>query len=232
MRAATPIFIPGLLCTDYLFARQRAALPVAGQIADTLQFDSITAMAEAALESVDGKLVPVGLSMGGYVALEMLRLAPDRIAAMALLSTNCREDTEAQRDQRRAAIKMSEHKGFQGVTRHLLPRLLSDRARTDDALVEAVLQMARDVGRRVFANQQKAIMIRQPQHQTLAAFKAPLLVLCGNLDVLTPPELAVEMAALAPQAELCLLDDVGHLSSLEAPELVTAALRRLFETLA
>ncbi|MEK9911560.1 MAG: alpha/beta hydrolase, partial [Candidatus Puniceispirillum sp.] len=65
---------------------------------------------------------------------------------------------------------------------------------------------------------------RQPQHETLAAFKAPLLVLCGKEDILTPPDLSVEMADLAPQSDLRLVEGVGHLSSLEAPDLVTAAL--------
>ncbi len=227
MPAVTPVFIPGLLCTDYLFAHQRATLGWDGRLANTLRHDSITGMAEAVLTSVDGPVVPIGLSMGGYVAMEMARIAPERIAAMALLSTNCRADTEVHREQRRAAIRMSDHRGFQGVTRHLLPRLLSENARNDDILVDGVLEMAREVGRHVFVSQQKAIMNRAAQYETLAKFAAPLLVLCGQLDILTPPELSVEMAALARQAELQLLDDVGHLSSLEAPDVVTEALRRL-----
>jgi pimeloyl-ACP methyl ester carboxylesterase len=167
--------------------------------------------------------------MGGYVALEMARLAPQRMAAMALLSTNCRDDSAESQLQRQQAITLAKHKGFQGVTRRLMPRLLSEVALQDEAIVADVLAMAADVGRIGFVNQQTAIMGRRAQHDTLASFTAPVLVLCGNLDVLTPPNLSVEMAGLLPQAELCLLNGAGHLSSIEAPEAVTNALESLFE---
>ena len=227
MPSFTSIFIPGLLCTELLFAKQRASLPNQGFIADTTRHDSIHEMALAALNLCDGPLVPIGLSMGGYVALEMARLAPQRMAAMALLSTNCRDDSA--KSQRQQAIALARHKGFQGVTRHLMPRLLSEAALQDEAIIADVLAMAADIGRIGFVQQQTAIMGRRAQHDTLASFAAPVLVLCGNVDVLTPPNLSVEMAGLAPQAELCLLNGIGHMSSIEAPEAVTNALESLFE---
>ena len=229
MPSFTPIFIPGLLCTELLFAKQRASLSNQGYIADTTRHDSIHDMALAALDLYHGPLVPIGLSMGGYVALEMARLAPQRMAAMALLSTNCRDDSAESRRQRQQAIALAKHRGFQGVTRRLMPRLLSEVSLQDKAVVADVLAMAADIGRISFVQQQTAIMGRRAQHDTLASFTAPVLILCGNLDVLTPPNLSVEMAGLAPQAELCLLNGTGHLSSLEAPEAVTNALVTLFE---
>ena len=119
--------------------------------------------------------------------------------------------------------------GFHGVTRHLMPRLLSEAALQDKAIVADALAMAADIGRIGFVQQQTAIMRRRAQHDTLTSFAAPVLVLCGNLDVLTPPNLSVEMAGLTAQAELCLLNGIGHLSSIEAPEAVTNALESLFE---
>ncbi|MDC1294298.1 alpha/beta hydrolase [Candidatus Puniceispirillum sp.] len=232
MHLFTPIFIPGLLCTELLFAKQRANLPNHGYVADTTRHDSIHEMALAALDLCDGPLVPVGLSMGGYVALEMARLAPQRMAAMALLSTNCRSDSTESQRQRQQVIAQAKHKGFQGVTRHLMPRLLSEAALQDEAIVADVLAMAAGIGRIGFVQQQAAIMGRRAQDDTLAGFTAPALVLCGNLDVLTPPKLSIEMAGLAPQAELCLLNGIGHLSSIEAPEAVTSALESLFERVA
>ena len=229
MPSFTPIFIPGLLCTELLFAKQRASLPNQGYIADTTRHDSIHEMARAALELCDGPLVPIGLSMGGYVALEMARLEPQRMAAMALLSSNCRVDSAENQRQRQQAIALAKVKGFQGNTRHLMPRLLSEAALQDGAIIADVLSMAADIGRIGFVQQQTAIMRRRAQHDTLASFTAPVLVLCGNLDVLTPPNLTIEMASLAPQAELCLLNGIGHLSSIEAPKAVTNALESLFE---
>ena len=97
MANVTPIFIPGLLCTQWLFHGQADIASDTAVFADTCQHDTITGMAEAALAQTRGQLVPIGLSMGGFVALEMVRLAPARISAMALFSTNCRQDTDAQR---------------------------------------------------------------------------------------------------------------------------------------
>jgi len=224
MAEPTPIFIPGLLCTEWLFAHQRAALPDHALVADTRRHNSIKEMADAALALTPGQLVPIGLSMGGYVALEMARLAPERISAMALLSTNCRQDTEEQRAYREHAIKLAQHDGFRGVTRQLLGKFLSAEALANTDLVDGVLEMARDVGRVVFAQQQTAILGRRAQQDTLAGFTAPLLVLCGIADSLTPPHLSEEMAGLAPHADLRLLPEVGHLSTLEAPGACTTAL--------
>ena len=229
MPAYTPIFIPGLLCTELLFAKQREALPQESQIVDTTLHDSITEMAQAALNKYEGRLVPIGLSMGGYVALEIARIAPERVAGMALLGTNAREDGEKGRLQRCQAIKLAKCKGFKGITRHLMPRLLSKAALADNKLVSDVLAMAADIGGLGFVQQQTAILSLRDQTDTLACFAAPLLVLCGTLDVLTPPALSVEMANLAPNATLRLFDGIGHLSSLEAPEAVTEALQDLFQ---
>ncbi len=229
----TPVLIPGLICTGDLFRHQldelatlaasdsRLANPV---MADTLSHDSLKAMAEAALDEVEGGLLPIGLSMGGYVTMEMARLAPDRVSGMALLSTSHKADTPERSQQRAATIKMAAGKGFRGVTRHLLGSFLSAQAMADEALVARVIQMAQDVGSATFVNQQKAIMARRDQTPTLQGFAGKALVLCGLEDTLTPPALSEDMARLVPDARLVLLPDVGHLSSLEAPQLVTDAI--------
>ena len=192
--------------------------------ADTRQHDTITGMAEAALAQTSGQLVPIGLSMGGYVALEMARLAPARISAMALFSTNCRQDNDAQRAYREQAIRLAQQDGFRGVTRQFLGKFLSPRALADTALVDGVLAMAADIGRVTFARQQHAILGRRAQHDTLASLNVPLLIVCGIHDTLTPPTLSQEMADLAPHVDLRLLPDVGHLSTLEAADACRDAL--------
>jgi pimeloyl-ACP methyl ester carboxylesterase len=232
MTPFTPIFIPGLLCTADLFAAQLTHLDTTQRlfkVADTSQEDTITAMAGRALAMADGMLLPVGLSMGGYVALEMARRAPDRIAGLALLNTTCRIDSAAHRRQREQAINLAHSDRFKGVTRHLLPRLLSPDAVNDPHIARRVLKMADDIGRQTFIQQQTAILGRQDQSEMLRAFRQPILILCGTLDVLTPPKLSAEMAALCPHADYRLLDGVGHLSSMEAESAVIDALQALFD---
>ena len=144
-------------------------------------------MAEAALAQTSGQLAPIGLSMGGYVALEMARLAPARISAMALFSTNCRQDDDAQRAYREQAIRLAQQDQFRGVTRQFLGKFLSPRALADTTLVDGVLAMAADIGRITFARQQHAILGRRAQHDTLASL-LPLSIVRIS-DTLTPPVL-------------------------------------------
>ena len=224
MANVTPVFIPGLLCTEWLFHGQADIASGTAVFADTRQHDTITGMAEAALVQTSGQLVPIGLSMGGYVALEMARLAPARISAMALFSTNCRQDNDAQRAYREQAIRLAQQDGFRGVTRQFLGKFLSPRALADTALVDGVLAMAADIGRVTFARQQHAILGRRAQHDTLASLNVPLLIVCGIRDTLTPPALSQEMADLAPHVDLRLLPDAGHLSTLEAADACRDAL--------
>ena len=234
----TPVLIPGLLCTTELFRDQLQALcdlavrdPAvnAPEVADTLSHDSMEAMAVAALTATKGPVVAIGLSMGGYVALEMARLAPDRVQGLALLSTSYKSDTAEKRAQRMATIKMAESDRFRGVTRHLLGSFLSPTALADEALVTRVLRMAQDVGRDVFISQQTAILNRRDQSDTLAAYQGEVMILCGLLDELTPPERSREMAALAARADLQILPEIGHLSSLEAPQAVSDAVIELLQ---
>ncbi len=226
----TPILVPGLLCTAELFRDQLQALydlavrdPVvnAPEVVDTLSHDSIEAMAAAALAATKGPVVAIGLSMGGYVTMEMARLAPDRVMGLALLSTSYKSDTAEKRAQRMATIEMAGSNRFRGVTRHLLSSFLSPTALADEVLVARVLNMAQDLGRDVFISQQTAILNRRDQSDILATYQGEMMILCGLLDKLTPPERSREMAALAVQADLRLLPDIGHLSSLEAPKAVS-----------
>ena len=222
----TPIFIPGLILTKALFDAQCAGLnsPAPLQIANTLGHDSITGMAEEALALAAGPILPIGLSMGGYVAMEMARLAPDRLVGLGLLNTAHKADDAARREQRLATIKMAQSDRFRGVTRHLLKSFLSPAAMADEALVGRVIAMADAVGRENFVLQQHAILGRQDQSDTLRSLDVPVLVVGGSLDTLTPPERSEEIAALAPASQLLILEGVGHLSTLEAPQAVTEAL--------
>lgn len=232
--SVTPIFIPGLILTRDIFAAQIDGLvhPAAAKTADTLGRDSITAMAEAALALADGPLVPVGISMGGYIAMEMARLAPERLAGIALLNTQHRADPPERRKQREATIDMAQSDRFRGVTRHLLKSFLSPAALEDETLVARVIAMAEEVGRENFVLQQRAILGRRDQSDTLGALTVPALVLGGGLDTLTPPQASRDMAELIPDAELVIMEEIGHLSTIEAPDEVTDILNAYLARLA
>ena len=237
MFAGTVIFVPGLICTEMLFRDQIDALAAqipslqAVQVADTTRHTSIAEMAAAALRATTGAIVPVGLSMGGYVAMEMARQAPDRVAGIALLSTNYRADDAAKRTQRLATIEMAKSAKFRGVTRHLMRSFLSPAAMQDEAIIARVQDMAAEIGSAGFVRQQEAILGRQDQSETLRNLTVPTLILCGLLDTLTPPHLSEEMHALVPNSRLTLLPEIGHLSSMEAPAAVTKALIALLADL-
>lgn len=231
--AFTPVFIPGLLCTADLFREQVGALRPAWEpvVAETLGLDSIAGMADAALARVNGPVVPIGLSMGGYVAMEMARLAPERLRGLVLLNTACRVDDEERKRQRLAAIEMARSDRFRGVTRHLLATFLAPAALADEGLVQRVLAMAAEVGRDNFVNQQRAIMQRRDQRDTLAGLDVPALVACGDKDTLTPPDVSREMHRLIPDSRLVILEEVGHLSTMEAPHKVSEAIAEFLEEL-
>lgn len=228
------VLVPGLLCTADLFHDQKQALSGRAtiHIADTLGMGSVQEMAEKVLHEIDGPFAAVGLSMGGYVALSLAQMAPHRVQALGLLSTNAEADTEAKKQQRRDLIALSKMGKFKGVTPRLLPRLLSAQAQQDDQLVARVLAMAETVGQANFTSQQTAIIERPDRRPDLPHLAMPALVLCGREDILTPPEQSEEMAGLLPDCDLRLLDGVGHLSSMEAPQAVSAALASLLDRVA
>ncbi len=221
------LLLPGLLCDARLWRDQVAALSgtVRPVIADLTQDDTIAAMARRALAAVPegARLALCGLSMGGYVAFEIMRMVPGRVVRLALLDTSARPDTGEQLRRRRALLALSESGMFRGVTPRLLPQLLHPD-NLSGPLGQEVMAMADRVGRAAFHRQQRAIMARSDSRPGLAAIAVPTLVGVGEGDALTPPELAEEMAALIPGARLARIPAAGHLPPMETPEAVNALL--------
>lgn len=222
------IFCPGLLCDENLWRPQSRALAgrVAMRVADTTKDDTIAGMAARLLADAPPRFALAGLSMGGYLALEVLRQAQARVTRVALIDTSARPDTEEQRERRLALMRMAKVGRFKGVTPRLLPLLIHPDRLTDAALVETIVGMAQTIGRDGFLRQQNAILTRADSLPDLPGFTCPALVIVGRQDALTPPERAEEIAAGLPNARLAVIEDCGHLATLEQPDQVNA----LFET--
>jgi pimeloyl-ACP methyl ester carboxylesterase len=222
------LLLPGLLCDAALYAPEIAALDdiAAPIVGDLTRHDSIAGMAAAMLAEMPEYFSLVGLSMGGYVAQEIMRQAPHRVGRLALLDTSARADSDEQHARRRGLIELAGKGHFKGVTPQLLPQLIGRDRLTDTALVDTIMAMAERVGHDAFLRQQTAIMGRPDGRADLGRIACPTLVLCGRDDAVTPVALHEEMAAAIPGAELVVVEDCGHLSTIERPEAVNAALRR------
>jgi pimeloyl-ACP methyl ester carboxylesterase len=223
------VLIPGLLCDATLWRAQIEDLADMAQpwVADVTRDDSVAAMAQRVLaEAPPGRFALAGLSMGGYVAQAIMRVAPDRVARLALLDTSARADTAEQTARRRGLIELAEKGEFQGVTPRLLPVFLHPDRLSDKPLTDAVMAMTARVGKDAFLRQQRAIVGRIDNRPNLPAISCPTLVLCGREDQLTPLAGHEEIASLIPGARLEVIEECGHLSTMERPWEVSVALRQ------
>lgn len=194
-------------------------------MADLNAADSVEELAQQALDEIeDETFILAGLSMGAYVAFEIMRRAQERIAGFAVLDSNARPDTPQATRARLEQIELA-CRDYPAVVEQLLPNMVSADVRDDPAIGGSFRQMALAAGADVFIRQQKAIMARPDSRPLLPAIRCPSLVLCGADDRVTPPALHDEMAAALPAARRVTIAHCGHLSALEQPHQVTAALR-------
>jgi pimeloyl-ACP methyl ester carboxylesterase len=223
------LFLPGLLCDARLWRDQAAGVAGVARpvVADLTLDDSVEGMARRAVAAMPGRFALCGLSMGGYVAMAVMRLAPERVTRLCLMDTSARADTPEQARRRLLLMGQVRMAGsnFRGVTPRLLPSLLHADRLGDAELVGEVTAMAERVGREAFLRQQTAILGRPDSLGELAAIHVPTLVAVGEGDQLTPPVRAEEIAARIAGARLDRIAGCGHLPPLEAPALVTALLR-------
>ena len=221
------LFLPGLLCDERLWRDQVTALMPGREcvVADLTLDDSIDAMASRALAHAPARFALCGLSMGGYVALAIMRGAPERVERLCLMDTGARADTPDQSRRRRGLMAMTRGNRFNGVTPRLLPSLLHPDRVGDEVLAREVMSMAARVGKDAFLRQQSAILGRPDSRPHLAAITVPTWVMVGEGDQLTPPDLSREIAAAIPGARLTLIAHAGHLPPMEQPEATIAELR-------
>lgn len=224
------LLIPGLACTPELFASQIPGLWAHGPVtmASTLEGETMGDLAAAILSGAPPRFALAGLSMGGYIALEIVRQAPDRVSRLALLDTSARPDTPEQSEVRRGLISRAQAGGFGAVLAETAPRLLHPDRQTDQTLLDTQVRMGLAVGTKAYAGQQTAIIGRIDSRPHLSGISVPTMVLVGDRDALTPPDRATEMASAIPGARLEIIEGAGHLTPLEQPDAVG---RRLSEWL-
>lgn len=229
MSAPGLLLLPGMMCDRRLWRHQLDAFGGAYrcEVADISGADTVAAIAGQVWAAAPGDWYVAGLSMGGIVAMEMWRQAPERMLGLALLDTNYRADTAEKRAMRDAQMQSVASGGLHEVLREeLKPNYLARIHRGNTALLDEVLAMGMDLGEGVFRRQSLALQSRPDSSDTLTGMECPTLVLCGEEDSLCPPALHREMVAALPNAELCVIPDCGHLSTMEQPEAVNAALER------
>ncbi|MDA7426833.1 alpha/beta hydrolase [Primorskyibacter aestuariivivens] len=216
------VFLPGMMCDARLFAPQMDALggmclPIGGA-------DTVEALAEHVLAEAPEQFALAGLSMGGIVAMEVIRQAPDRVTRLALMDTNPLAESDTVKARRGPQMDKVRAGGLASVMRdEMKPNYLAD---TPDrgAILDLCMEMALAQGPEVFIRQSIALMHRPDQSETLKAYDKPVLVLCGRHDALCPVHRHELMAGLLPQATLKIIDGAGHLPTLEAPDETTQAL--------
>jgi len=226
------VLIPGLLCDATVWGPQQGALSarVDVQIAEPIESDSLGAMAESVIASAPASFSLAGHSMGGRVALEVLRRVPDRIERLALLDTGYQplpagDAGEHERLVRRKMVALARERGMRAMGLVWLEGMLHPGRVSDTRLVVRILDMIERRTPEYYAAQVRAMLGRPDATSLLGGIGCPTLVLCGRQDAWSPLERHRCLAALIPGSMLTIIEDCGHMSTLEQPEAVTSALQ-------
>lgn len=225
------LLLPGMMCDARLFLPQIAALSRdrALMVAPVSGAGSMDALAQDVLAHAPPRFALAGLSMGGILAMEILRQAPDRVARLALLDTNPCAEADAVRRRRAPQMEAARNGRLREVMRdEMKPNYLVDSPRKQ-GILDLCMDMALDLGPEVFLNQSIALRDRRDQQETLRGYSGPSLVLCGRHDALCPVGRHELMHGLLANSRLEIVENAGHLPTLEDPETTTAALIRWLE---
>lgn len=224
---STLLFLPGTLCDARAWEATRAALAPDwhGVHVDYRHKTSIAAMARHALAAAEGDLIPVGLSMGAIVALEMWRLAPERVSALALFDINAAADVATRRARRDRQVQAALSGALEELARNELAPVYFAPSERTAVLADIVVAMALAHGPAAFAAQSEALAQRRDYWPALGDIDVPVLLACGEHDLICPPEQHRRMRVLIKQARYIPIAGAGHLAPLEQPEVVSATLR-------
>ena len=224
------LLLPGLMNDDRVWSKQLTTFSNGRKVvvSRTDGQDNMTLLAQTALATMPiGPFAVAGFSLGGYVALEVFRQAPERVIGIAMVDTGARPDSDQAKAMRQRMIDGvgSGAADFSSVATAFLPRVVHPSKVNDKPLTELLISMAKTIGSAGFVRQQQAAMGRADSRELLAVIFCPALIVCGRQDQIAPQELSEEMAECIPGADLVLLDECGHMAPLERPDSVSAAMQ-------
>jgi len=221
------ILLPGMMCDARLFGPQADAMDLT--VLPITAADTVEALADAVLSQAPDRFALGGLSMGGIVAMEVVRQAPERVAGLALMDTNPLAEADAIKACRQPQMDKAAAGQLEAVMRdEMKPNYLTDGPNRA-GILDLCMDMALDLGPEVFLRQSRALRDRPDQCETLRRFDRPALVLCGREDSLCPLSRHELMHDVLPKSTLTVIEGAGHLPTLEQPDKTTAALRRWLE---
>lgn len=222
------ILVPGLLNDAELFRDQIAGLSDVARlvVADITRGETLAALSAEVLNIAEDRFALAGFSLGGVVAQEVMRIAPERVTHLALMNTTMLADRPDRAAQRQRLIAMARNSDkFHGFGEKLLETYFAPRSLLNPAMAVRVRGMTGRLGAEVFIRH--SLIERPDSHDTLRGVKCPVLVLCGEHDALTPPALHQDMTSAMPGSQLVIVPDAGHLTPIEQPDAVNSALRQL-----
>ncbi|XIA65139.1 alpha/beta fold hydrolase [Bradyrhizobium sp. TZ2] len=220
------LLVPGLVSSPRIYAPVVPALWRFGPVtvANHIRDDNMALIARRILAEAPPRFALAGHSMGGYVAFEIMRQAPERVAKLALINTQARSDTPEATARRRGMMARATAGEYRAVLDELFPGFVHPSRREDASLRQLVYDMGDDVGVEAFLRQQMAVISRPDSRPMLAGIKCPTLVLSGDEDNTIPNSLSVEMADNIHNAKLVILANCGHLPQPEQPQATADAL--------
>jgi pimeloyl-ACP methyl ester carboxylesterase len=234
MNKTALLLVPGMLCSPRLYADQVTALSGEADIvvpdwrrAPLAIWDSWESAARWVVDQMPaGKFALAGLSLGGMLAVEIMQFAAERVTKLALLDTGMRSQSEAERAIRRARIRLANEGHFELVLGMQMSRFIPAYRLPDKALVDEVMAMCSEIGVEIYKRQEELAAIRVDRRPDLPRIKCPTIVVCGRDDAATPLFLSEEMAGAVKGSELIVIEQCGHLITMEKPEETNAILKR------
>ncbi len=226
------VFIPGLLCSNDLWLDQIAEFEEDFDIIlfDHMEYDNLPDMVRGFLKDAPDRFMVAGLSMGGYIAFEIMKQASNRVEKLIILDSNARADRGPQIEMREVLIDRAGKEDIRTIAQELTEYLIHADRLKDQELCDRILDMATEVGAEAFQRQQQALISRPDSRTSLPEIICPTLIICGEQDALTPPKVHQEMADLIPNSQLYIIADCGHLSTMERPEEVNHLMREFLES--